>query len=451
MSLQCTVSILAQLEALKTGCRSRITPALGTSRSTTMFRSATVKIAHSSTIPVPALIGNEELRPLQDLIAAEKTVLASLQRLSLDFAKAADAMRTWAISEEDDLSDILSSSRTLLAHFSGALSRYSSIQNVIRDNMKAVRTREESLDDLQRRRRRTAASVESIKKKLTRMNQETKAFSAQMDALDISCEEMRNLDAKIAREQSTIVAFKRKCTKNWLTLKFGGLAECCEKGMIVGEIGKRMVVELSESPKHPYAGHKHMTSLLSEAQHRIVQVVFSGTPSGYETHESPHLPISQSRPNCFKDLPEIRDADVISIGYLPSNSNRSLIDNDMISDPVHVLSGIGPSTTSAADYGFRAELSPPCTELSSAPSSSRRTTGNSGNRTVTRNRCIPGLRLDSIAEGDEPSPSPSMSCDIEGSCLNPIGPRTSSLETTSSSSGGNYEILPGQCLPYSNP
>jgi hypothetical protein len=27
-----------------------------------------------------------------------------LQRLSLDFAKAADAMRTWAISEEDDLS-----------------------------------------------------------------------------------------------------------------------------------------------------------------------------------------------------------------------------------------------------------------------------------------------------------------------------------------------------------
>ncbi|KIK43877.1 hypothetical protein CY34DRAFT_803299 [Suillus luteus UH-Slu-Lm8-n1] len=77
MSLQCRVSILAQLEALKTGRRSRITPALATSQSTTMFRSATVKIAHSSTIPVPALIGNEELRPLQDLIAAEKTVLAS--------------------------------------------------------------------------------------------------------------------------------------------------------------------------------------------------------------------------------------------------------------------------------------------------------------------------------------------------------------------------------------
>lgn len=195
-----------------------------------------------------------------------------------------------------------------------------------------------------------------------------------------------------------------------------------------------------------------MTSLLSKAQHRIVQVVFSGTPSGYETHEAPRPSISQSHPNCFKDLPEIRDepfTDVISVGYLPSNSNRSLINNDMISAPVHVLSGIGPSTTSTPDYGFQAELS-------SAPSSRRKTTGNSGNgsnSTLTRNRCVLGFRLDSIAESDEPLPSPSMSCDIGDarSCLNPIGPRSASLETTSSSSGGNYEILPGQYLPYSSP
>jgi len=98
--------------------------------------------------------------------------------------------------------------------------------------MKAVRTREESLHELQRRRRRTAASVENIKKKLARMNQETKAFGAQMEVLNTSCEDMRNLDAKIAHERSMIVVFKRKCTKNWLTLKFGGLAECCEKGMV---------------------------------------------------------------------------------------------------------------------------------------------------------------------------------------------------------------------------
>ena len=126
----------------------------------------------------------------------------------------------------------MNSSRTLLAHFSGALNRYSSIQNVVRDNMKAVRTREEFLVDLRRRRRRTAASVETIKRKLTRMNQEHKAFGAQMYALNLACEDVRDLDAKIAHEESTIGIFKRKCTMNWMVLKFGGLAECCEKGMV---------------------------------------------------------------------------------------------------------------------------------------------------------------------------------------------------------------------------
>lgn len=203
-------------------------------------------------------------------------------------------------------------------------------------------------------------------------------------------------------------------------------------------------------------GHKHTTSLLSEAQHRIVQVVFSGTPSGHETHEAPRPPISQSL-NCFKDLPEIRDEpfDVISVDYLPV-SNRSSLDDDMITAPVHVLSEIGPSTTYPPDYGCQAESSLSCSELSSAPSSRRRMTGNSGNRrysALMRSRFFLGLRLDSIAEGDEPLSSSSMSSDIGDlrSCLNPIGPHISSLEITSSSSGGIYEeILTGQCPPCSS-
>lgn len=187
-----------------------------------------------------------------------------------------------------------------------------------------------------------------------------------------------------------------------------------------------------------------MTSLLSEAQHHIVQVVFSGTPSGYETHETPCSPISsRSRPNRLKDLPEIRD-EPFADGYLPSNSNQSSIDNNIFLPPVHVLSGIGPSTTSTPDYGCQAESSASRSELFSASSSRRRTTGMSGNRShsILVRSTVPGFRLDSIAEGDEPSPF--LSSDIGGaeSYLNPIGPRTSSLETTSSS-GGNYEELPG--------
>jgi hypothetical protein len=41
----------------------------------TMFKSAATKIAHNSTIP--ALAGNKDLRPLQDLITAEKAIVTS--------------------------------------------------------------------------------------------------------------------------------------------------------------------------------------------------------------------------------------------------------------------------------------------------------------------------------------------------------------------------------------
>lgn len=86
-----------------------------------MFKSAATKIAHNTTIP--ALAGNSDLRPLQDLITAEKTVLVScvescaplqlgyvdvdfvsrLQKLRIDLAKAGDALRIWGQGEGDDL------------------------------------------------------------------------------------------------------------------------------------------------------------------------------------------------------------------------------------------------------------------------------------------------------------------------------------------------------------
>jgi hypothetical protein len=47
-----------------------------------MFKTAATKIAHNSTIP--AFGGNQELRPLQDLITAEKAVLISFVILHVD-------------------------------------------------------------------------------------------------------------------------------------------------------------------------------------------------------------------------------------------------------------------------------------------------------------------------------------------------------------------------------
>ncbi|EDR13467.1 uncharacterized protein LACBIDRAFT_308414 [Laccaria bicolor S238N-H82] len=55
-----------------------------------------MQIAHNSTIP--ALGGNMELRPLQDLITAEKAVLILLQKLSVYYSKATEALRRVTIS-----------------------------------------------------------------------------------------------------------------------------------------------------------------------------------------------------------------------------------------------------------------------------------------------------------------------------------------------------------------
>ncbi|KAF8550412.1 hypothetical protein OG21DRAFT_1499796 [Imleria badia] len=262
--------------------------------STTTTPSAATRIAHNTTIP--ALAGHSDLRPLQDLITAEKTVLTTLQKLRVDLAKAGDALRIWGQGEGDDLGDILTASSTILVHFATSLSTYSSLHHTIRDSMKSVRTREEGLDDLRRRRRRVGASAEAAEKKLNKMNPEHKNLSVQADTLNKLREEMRALDGEIVREEAELGDYKRKCTKDWMGFKFGGLVECCETGVIVGDIGRQIIQSIPEDVTEPglprafYNAHGHVGDLVVEAQRAVSQVTFSGNPSG---HVSAAAPISQ--------------------------------------------------------------------------------------------------------------------------------------------------------------
>jgi len=98
--------------------------------------------------------------------------------------------------------------------------------------MKAVRTREEALDDLRRRRRRVGAAADSAEKKLSKMSPEHKNLASQTDALNRLREDMRTMDGEIVRDEAELGDYKRRCAKNWMQVKFGGLAECCEKGMV---------------------------------------------------------------------------------------------------------------------------------------------------------------------------------------------------------------------------
>lgn len=120
----------------------------------------------------------------------------------------------------------------MLAHFAAALSTYSSLHHTVRDSMKSVRTREEALDDLRRRRRRVGASAEAAEKKLNKMSPEHKNLGVQTDILNRLRDEMRTLDGEIIREEAELGDYKRKCTRDWMGFKFGGLVECCEQGVV---------------------------------------------------------------------------------------------------------------------------------------------------------------------------------------------------------------------------
>ncbi|KAF9076689.1 hypothetical protein BDP27DRAFT_1414539 [Rhodocollybia butyracea] len=250
-----------------------------------MFKTAATKIAHNSTIP--ALAGNKDLRPLQDVITAEKTVLISLQKLSVDFGKAAEALRLWGAGEGEDLLDTLAASTNLLNLFSSAISNYASHEHAIRDHMKSIRSREETLDELKRRRKALISKADAAERKLSKMSPEHKNLGSQTDTLNRLRDDIRVMDSEIMSDEASLGDFKRSKTKTLMGLKFGGLLECCEKGTIVGEFGRLVIAEIPQEPTQPgmpramYVNHQKVNSLLGDATRCVDEVTFStvGDPS----------------------------------------------------------------------------------------------------------------------------------------------------------------------------
>ncbi|CCM03443.1 uncharacterized protein FIBRA_05576 [Fibroporia radiculosa] len=281
-----------------------------------MFRSATKRIAHSSTLP--ALGGNKDLRTLQDLIIAEKAVLNSLQKLSIDITKASEALRTWGSGEGDDLGDVLIASCAMSQYFADALVAYANHEMSVRDHMKSVRTREERLDDLRRRRKSVAADAESAERKLGKMGPDNKNLQTQTDLLNKLRDEIRIMDTDIMAEEASLGDYKRSSAKAWMGLKFGGLVECSEKGTIVGEFGKLAIMEIPMETTEPglprayYQGHARTDSLVSEARRALNQVVFSPDPKpenlrqigrGFPSPELPAVPPYDPRQSIITQFP----------------------------------------------------------------------------------------------------------------------------------------------------
>ncbi len=98
--------------------------------------------------------------------------------------------------------------------------------------MKTVRTQEENLDLLRNRRKGVASKADAAERKLTKMDAGHKDWAAQSALLEGLRDSMRELDSEIMTGEAKLGDSKRTLAQTWMTLKFGGLAECCRKGIV---------------------------------------------------------------------------------------------------------------------------------------------------------------------------------------------------------------------------
>ena len=102
----------------------------------------------------------------------------------------------------------------------------------MRKQLKVIRTKEESLDNLKRCRRNARRKAKNVDKKLSKMASDSKSLASQKESLVHLQEEIRKMDAGVMFEETALNNFKRTSTKAWMGLKFGGLVECCQKGTV---------------------------------------------------------------------------------------------------------------------------------------------------------------------------------------------------------------------------
>ncbi|KIJ40998.1 hypothetical protein M422DRAFT_48793 [Sphaerobolus stellatus SS14] len=267
-----------------------------------MFRSKTsagfaAKLAHTSTIPA---LGNKDLRLLQDLITNEKTVMLTLQKLSGDLTRASESLKAWGLGEGDDLGDVLSHACGMYTHIAAALNNFANHQSAVRSHLKSIRTREEQLDELKRKRKNVAAKADTADKKLSKMSGEHKNLPAQTDLLNRLRDEIRQLDTDILVEEARLGDFKRSSTRNFMGLKLGGLLEFGEKATIIGELGKLLIEEIPLDPTPPgqsrafFQAHTQTANFAAEATRCVGEVVFNA-PTDATLNPDAYAPPSSAR------------------------------------------------------------------------------------------------------------------------------------------------------------
>ena len=74
--------------------------------------------------------------------------------------------------------------------------------------------------------------ADESERKLSKMGPEHKHLQRETETLNRLRDDIRIMDSDIMIEEAAICDFKRTTTRTLMGMKFGGLVECCDKGLV---------------------------------------------------------------------------------------------------------------------------------------------------------------------------------------------------------------------------
>ena len=168
-----------------------------------------------------------------------------------------------------------------MGHWVASLSSFALHVARIRDCLKAVRTREEALDEMHRRGESLTSRAVAADKKLKKMSTRNKN-RRQTDLLMTLREQVHTMDVEIMTEEASLGDWKRIQAREWMGILFDGLLECSEKGTVVATFSRAIIGCLPTGrtepglPRTNYSGQSQVKPLMEEAQRKLQNISFAG-------------------------------------------------------------------------------------------------------------------------------------------------------------------------------
>jgi hypothetical protein len=166
----------------------------------------------------------------------------------------------------------------LLNHWISSFASFAVHIAYIRECLETLRTREEALEDMYRRRESLDSKAESAWKKAGGLGDHPlfMGLSNELHAFDI----------KIANEKANLGDWKRIKGREWVGVLFGSLLECSERGTVVATLAQEIIGNLPTKTVQPgipqahTSGTSQIKSLVVKAERELDNISLVGRAGG---------------------------------------------------------------------------------------------------------------------------------------------------------------------------